>query len=268
MTPDVHITDHWDEKSNGHVVVKFRFEKTDLTSKSWYAAEGSPEVYVPTDIKALRKTCPKCNASNPQVFASGWMCLNSKCQSFWTQKGAVAPEAQDYNPAFLKERSVFDGFLPPYAMNPELIQPNATHGQSFPATKQCWEGIVCKLCGRCNLRRHWDAWKCRTEGCPFEHRLPMDVIPASSVMGDAGYGFQGHGVSQDKIMDPSIKCEVRKHGLYRECIYPLGDGLVISHLISNNVINSAPGGPDDLFCQLQRGGFGLERLPMKQSVGQ
>lgn len=97
---------------------------------------------------------------------------------------------------FLKERTIFNGFLPPYAMNPELIQPHAMHRQAFPATKQCWEGIVCKLCGRCNLRRHWDAWRCRTEGCPFEHRSPLDVIPASSVMGDDWHGFQGHGVPQ------------------------------------------------------------------------
>ena len=196
------------------------------------------------------------------------MCLNAKCDLFWTINGDLAPEVQEYNLAFLKERWIYDGFLPPYAMNPELIQPDATHGQAFPATRQCWEGIVCKLCGRCNLRRHWDAWRCRTEGCPFEHRLPMDVIPASSVAGDAGYGFQGHGVSQDKVSEPTIKCEVRKHGLYRECVYHLGDGLVVTHLISNNVINSAPGGPDELFCRLQKDDFGLERLPLKQSVGE
>ncbi|CAF9907780.1 MAG: hypothetical protein ALECFALPRED_003886 [Alectoria fallacina] len=266
ITPDFHITDHWDEKSNDHVVVKFRLEKTDLNCKSWYAAEDSPEVHVLTDIKALRKECPECNVTRPQVFASGWMCLNGKCALFWTLDGCLAPEAQNYNLAFLKERWVYDGFLPPYAMKPELIQPNANHGQAFPATRQCWEGIVCKICGRCNLRQHWDAWRCRTEGCPFEHKLPMDVIPASSVMGDAGYGFQGHGVSQDKISEPSIICEIRKHGLYRECVYQLGDGLTITHLNSNNVINSAPGGPDDLFCQLQKDDVGLERLPMKQSV--
>ena len=196
------------------------------------------------------------------------MCLNSKCNTFWKVNGILAPEVQEYNPAFLKERWVFDGFLPSYAMNPELIQLNETHGKVFPATKQCWEGIVCKLCGRCNLRRHWDAWRCRTVGCPFEYRLPMDVIPASSVMGDAGYGFQGHGVTQDRILEPEIQCETRKHGLYRECVYQLGDGLVIAHLISNNIINSAPAGPDELFCRLQKEDFGLERLPMKQSVGQ
>lgn len=94
----------------------------------------------------------------------------------------------------------------------------------------------------------------------------MDVIPASSVMGDAGYGYQGHGVSEDKVLEPSVKCEIQKHGLYRESVYQLGDGLTITHLNSNNVINSAPGGPDHLFCQLQKEDFGLERLPMKQSV--
>ena len=83
--------------------------------------------------------------------------------------GILAPEVQDYNPAFLEERWVFDGFLPSYKMNPDLIRPDETHGQAFPATRQCWEGIVCKLCGRCNLRRHWDAWRCRTVGCPFRN---------------------------------------------------------------------------------------------------
>ena len=96
----------------------------------------------------------------------------------------------------------------------------------------------------------------------------MDVIPASSVTGDTGYGFQGHGVVQDKVLETSIQYEARKHGLYRECLYQLGDGLVIAHLISNNIINSAPAGPDELFCRLQKEDFGLERLPMKQSVGQ
>ena len=96
----------------------------------------------------------------------------------------------------------------------------------------------------------------------------MHVIPASSVVGDTGYGFQGHGVSQDKMLETSVRCEVRKHGLYRECVYQLGDGLTISHIISNNIINGASGGPDDLFCQLQIADIGLERLPMKQSVGQ
>lgn len=196
------------------------------------------------------------------------MCLNSKCDLFWKIHGILAPEVQEYNLAFLEERSIFDGILPPYDMEPDLIQLNETHGQTFPVTKQCWEGIVCKLCGRCNLRQHWDAWRCRTEGCPFEYRIPMDVIPASSVMGDTGYGFQGHGITQDKILEAGIQSETRKHGLFRELVYKLGDGLTIAHLISNNIINRAPAGPDELFCQLQKENLGLERLPMKQSVGQ
>lgn len=96
----------------------------------------------------------------------------------------------------------------------------------------------------------------------------MDVIAASSVMGDEWYGFQGHGVPQNKVLEPSLECEVKKHGLYRENAYRLGDGLIIAHINSNNTINSAPGGPDELFKRLQVDNLGLERLPMKQSVGQ
>ena len=43
----------------------------------------------------------------------------------------------------------------------------------------------------------------------------MDVIPASSVMDDAGYGFQGHSVAQDKILEAEIQCQTRKYGLNR-----------------------------------------------------
>ena len=262
-----HITDHWEERSNGHTVVKFRMEKIYLQYRSWFAAADSPEIEI-TDIKALRLECLECNITKPQVFKSGWMCLNGQCPQFWIMNGALAPEEQDYNPAFLKERWTFNGWLPPYSVIPKLIQPDAKYGQAFPATLQCWQGIVCELCGRCNLRKQWDAWRCRTEGCPFEHKIPMDVIPASSVIGDGNFEYQGHGISHDKVLEESIECDVQKHGLYRECIYELGNGLTITHHISNSVINSARGGPDDLFCQLQMEDMGLERLPMKQSVGE
>ena len=95
----------------------------------------------------------------------------------------------------------------------------------------------------------------------------MDVISATSVMGDHGYGFQGHGVCIDKFADATISREVQMHGLYREIIYGLDKGLTISHLISNTIINGTPGGADDLFYQMQVEDCGLERLLMKQSVG-
>ena len=132
---------------------------------------------------------------------------------------------------------------------PELIQPEVTYGLAFPATQQCWQGIVCKLCGRCNLRRHWDAWRCRTDGCPFEHKLPMDVIPASSVTGDTIYGYTGHGISHDDVSEEIVEGKEQLLGFYRECVCQLGNGLTITHHISNNVINSEAGGPDDLMVQ-------------------
>ena len=39
--------------------------------------------------------------------------------------------------------------------------------------------------------------------------------PASSVMDDVGYGFQGHGVSQDKGAEAVIGHEIQKLGLWR-----------------------------------------------------
>lgn len=118
-------------------------------------------------------------------------------------------------------------------MDPELIKPDPTHGQAFPVTRQCWEGVVCKVCGRCNLRRHWDPWRCRTEGCPSEYKLPMDVDPALSALGDAFYGYQGHAVPEDEVFGPSIHRETRQCGLFRETVYQLGEVLNIAYLSSN-----------------------------------
>ena len=47
-------------------------------------------------------------------------------------------------------------------------------------------------CTRCNLRQHQDAWRCRTEGCPFEHKLHTEAISASSVTGDTIGPEWGH----------------------------------------------------------------------------
>ena len=103
--------------------------------RSWSAAKGSPELHVLTDIKALRKECPECNVTKPQVFASGWMCLSGECALFWTLNGISCARGSE-----LQSWSV--GLVTAFchhAMNPELIQPNATPGQEFPATRQCLE---------------------------------------------------------------------------------------------------------------------------------
>lgn len=80
----------------------------------------------------------------------------------------------------------------------------------------------------------------------------MDVIQASSVMGDAGYGLQGHDIRQNTVLEPEIQSEIRKHGLNHECVYQLGHGLDIAHLVSNDFIDGAPAGLDELFCRLQK----------------
>ena len=108
----------------------------------------------------------------------------------------------------------------------------------------------------------------------------LDVISATSVMGDHGDGFQGHGVCidkfaeatvsrevcQDKVVQANISRKVQMPGLYREIIYGLDEEPTIYQPTSNTMINSAPDGADDLFYQVQVEDCGLERLLMKQSV--
>ena len=120
-------------------------------------------------------------------------------------------------------------------------------------------------------RTRFSPWSMQSEkalGClempderlPLEHKLPMDIVLASSVIGDGAYGFQGLRLCRDKVSESTISRGVRKHGLYREVVCDLGNGFIISHLISN-------GEPDNMFHQMQKEDCGLERLPMKQSVG-
>ena len=267
-----HVTDVWDEKSYGKIAVKVRLEKTDLQHKSWWAAENSGSslgILEITKDKAPRATCLVCHQERPQIFAEGWICLNRHCSSFWILDGREIAHGLKltYNPVFLAERTIFDGFLPPFLSVPKPIQATGQHDRLFSVTRQCWRGVVCTRCGRCNSRRDWDAWRCRSEGCDFEWRLPRDIIPASAVMGDLKFGFQGHAICDDEVLDSRIEITEERLGFWRVIRYEIMPGMVISHFCANDVINGKPGGADDIFGILQQGQLNLERQVMDSSVG-
>ena len=265
-----HITYIWAEKIKGKVCFKYRIQKRNLSSKSWWAAKTSqplPHAGPDTKIKAFSKECDDCHVTNKQVYQEGWICLNHACSSFWTLSGSAVPRELRFDVAFINELTVFDVWEPPHNMKPDLIDPNGEHSERIPVNKQGWGGIVCPHCGRCNARRHWDAWRCQTEGCSFIRSLPHKMVYLNDVNNGLLDTFHGHAIPADTIEDPKITLKVVKHGFFRMHSYCLSPGSTISHFLSNEPINATPGGANDVFYALQKVDIGLQRFPMKSAVG-
>ena len=231
-------------------------EKIDLGRKSWWAAEGpSTSLKSSTSVEVNSEACPGCQKLSTQIYKQGWICMNEHCHSHWTLNGKEPPADLDFCDEFLLKRTPFSGCLPPYSIIPKL--PNPTGLQTV--SKQCWQGIVCPQCGRCNPRIDWDAWRCLA--CDFILAPPREIIPASAVMGDQHYEYQGHAIFEDWFEDDTIVTyKSHEHGHYRIHIYELADGIQVSHAQSNGYLNDLPGGANDVFRGLQQANLGLRRL--------
>ena len=253
-----HLTYIWAEKSNDKILFKFRLEKVDVESKSWWAAGGPeslPESQVSGDVKAYGQTCDKCDTFSKQVYQIGWMCLEATCEDHWKLNNAPPPAKLEFNKDFTLERTAFGDTLPPYQVIPEL--PKVTGLQTV--ARSSWKGIVCPKCGRCNQRVHWDAWRCENEKCDFKLSCPPMILPASAVSGDSESEYHGHAISEDAFTD-EVRCQTLTHGCYTISEYHLPKGLTVTHVHANSVINRQPGGADDAFERLQREDLGLQRL--------
>lgn len=55
---------------------------------------------------------------------------------------------------------------------------------------------------------------------------------------------------------------------YTRVTYTLNGIGTITHFVANKAATGRPGGPNDLFRQLQLADLGLRRYPLQQSVGQ
>lgn len=261
---EFHVTDIWAEKTNGKVTWKFRFEKIDLSRKSWWAPEdsnSSPEKREASEVKAMRAGCYACHAISIQVFEQAWVCLNEKCELHFMMDGKELSGNLDFHEDFRNKRTAFEGIEAPYSGMPKL--PNADGAQqqkTFSVTRQCWKGIVCPDCGGCCQRRDWDAWRCQTVDCGFKLTLPREIIPASAVMGDLLYEYQGHAISEDWWLKEQITCEITTHGFYLIHTFHLPYGITVTHGHANAIINSQPGGANHVFRGLQQAELDLKRL--------
>ena len=199
------------------------------------------------------------------------MCLNAQCVKFWKIRGEEVKDADlEFDGFFLAERTEAPEVEAPYPTVPNLIKFNTgeAHEKTLSVTRQCWKGIVCPNCGRCNQRRDWDLWKCLAVGCEFEHSLPRAIIPASAVMGDLDHAYEGHALSDDKWIDTLVSWKPSTYGFFKVHHYKLPhDNIRITHIHSNKTINAKAGGADDIFESLQTASIGLQRLPIKVAPG-
>ena len=262
------VTDVWAEKSNGKTCFKFRFEKLDLATKSWWAAEGTPDPPMVRDfsIKAMRQGCLICDKPSPQIFQEGWMCLNDHCEEFWLINGEEASAELTYDNSFLRERSAWPKIKPPYDLKPALLETDMGNDAGYAVSRVCWKGIACPKCGRCNSREHWDEWKCQTKNCGFTYRVKQSVLSPRAVLGAHDVEFSGHALPQDAFTWPLTE-QTTFMDNWRLQTFDVLPGNVITHFLANSTINKRAGGPHDMFLALQDADMGLQRFPLKNSGG-
>ena len=260
------VTNIWAEKTNGVVCFKYRLEKLDLRSKSWWAAKGSPDTVAEPNyrVKATRKTCTSCDIQSVQVFQQGWLCLNEKCSLFWTIDGAEPSSDLTYNARFLEERTEFPSHIKPaYRLQPEILEENVGNDPTYAFDRFGWKGMACPICGRCNSRAHWDNWRCQTAGCGFTHQVNQPILSTRQVIGGGHFvEATGHAIPYDS-WDPRVTArDPAFQGNWRIHTYDLIPGNSVTHFFANKSINAVKGGPNDMFAALQvENCMELQRFP-------
>ena len=258
------VTDVWAEKENELVVYRYRFEKLDLSTKSWWASRSSPDpafspVHPPT---ATRATCIVCRETYPQVFAQDWICLNPNCAVFWTMDRAEPPTDLSYNIEFLKERKPWPKEIKPaHDLKPSLLEPSIGDDPAYVYCRAGWKGMACPHCGRCSSRRYWDSWRCDNPRCAFVYKLRQPILSPRQVMNGHSVEYSGHALPMDDCSESLNERPTKYIGDWRISTYDLMDGNVVTHFQANKAINTAKGGAHDLFVSLQKDNcMGLQRF--------
>ncbi|PYH92964.1 hypothetical protein BO71DRAFT_400122 [Aspergillus ellipticus CBS 707.79] len=273
------VTHIWYERIGKKAGAKVRFEKLDLSSKSWWAARSLPSP-VPIqerrfDIQPENFQCGACHQWSVQIYNEGWMCLHSPCKRFWTIHESTPPPDLTFHVNFLRARLPPDLEVQPhYSLVPDLLSTLNEEDGDVISKRIAWKGIVCPRCSKCIARRFWQGWKCaegipfspgKSSGCGFEKSLRIRPISLRSVIKDLEISPIKRALNFDpKFMVPEI--DDRSLYPYRKLVYKIPGVGNITHLVSSQSINTRTNGPDDLFKQLQLVDLGLQRYPLQQSV--
>jgi hypothetical protein len=262
------VTDVWRETEKK--TWKFRFEKIDLTQKSWWAprefyATGD-ELLVPRydAFKATEEKCEACRKPSKHIYEQGWVCLNSDCrQYFQFADASIDAHCLTYCDAFLKERSPFKGTQPGPLRPALLTQAEADDTNVTPYDEAFRAGIVCPMCGCCSRRTEWRYWRCENSACDFEYHLRTRMISVDEAI-DEG---MSQARKKPKVIESVRKAQfqVEKYDV-QEYILPGPDGGLAGSVRVFKPrldIKQQADGPDDLFRELQTDNFKLTRNPTR-----
>ncbi|APA11239.1 hypothetical protein sscle_07g060090 [Sclerotinia sclerotiorum 1980 UF-70] len=134
----------------------------------------------------------------------------------------------------------------------------------FGVEERCKQVIVCPKCHGCIRRLEWRQWTCETAGCDFTHTITQIPVPLSKVLlatdfiadkSPLDFAHESVGVNQKPIAHYDV------YGLKipGETI-PAG---WIQIFRSNGLVNSQPGGPNDLYLGMQKDEYKLRRGPAR-----
>ncbi|KAH8816837.1 hypothetical protein F5884DRAFT_236441 [Xylogone sp. PMI_703] len=263
-----HVTDVWCEIMNRFKVWMVRFEKVDLSKRSWWSP--SSELLSPTAVRGFDNirsfaSCKTCHHESKLIYNIGWTCQNNQCVRFFDFAKAYDPLKLDYTAEFLNERTRFLGEGPGSLSPPLLVDADLISMEAFGIEKECKRGIVCPLCGCCSRRIEWDHWFCENSSCNFTHRIRQLPIPISEVVRRCPDSDE---IQLKDTMNGGVRVGQSIRGLYDvyEYIIPGVGGEAIGfvrHFKANGIINQQPDGPNDLFVAMQRDNFGLKRNPAR-----
>ncbi|KAG9316630.1 hypothetical protein JVU11DRAFT_2684 [Chiua virens] len=174
------ITHAWAESQStrdgsGHVVRwKFAFQWCEGQGEPWWSprqemtgATSDPRssmkdsVHLTNTRDASTMPCEDCQTQSPYIYKQGWMCLNPRCNMFWSING-VGPEQLDYREEFLQ-------LLPhKFERLPEISPAKMVEAQDGVTTTYAFsKGWHCTNCGRLSCRFKWEHWEC--SNCQFKY---------------------------------------------------------------------------------------------------
>ena len=266
-------TDIWCEKTNGHVAVRYRFEKLRPQEPSWWTPAGEEDevAEIKNSLDALEPAsavCRSCGNVSMQIYLNGWMCLREWCTNFWTLPDGTAPADDQlrYDPRFLKRRTKWPHSSTPWITRPDLLsfaaETTTLVGEGEDeGLGELTKSIVCPKCGRCTAAKYWTYWLCGNSACAYRVTLPQEKITRAGLRSLAHPITSGYSFSKDTYESEHISMQVSFVGNYRVQIYTIVglENAFIAHMIANETVVEEKGGPDDMFMDLQNNEIGLER---------
>lgn len=260
----------WTEKTKGSgtKVVKtsrYRLERLNRSQPAWYTP-SAVSTLDRSELPLPSRACAACHKVSPQVYLVSWLCLNTECERLWKMPNGIdAPYVElDYHPAFLLARTPWEREQAPFSLNPGIPDLGRTFGDALSYINT--RGIVCPKCGRCNYRYLWRGWQCDAPGCDWRLDAPRQVVQSRN-LGFTAWDMPNSGYGLTKVTCKPVASLQHAyhngHKVLRITIQGL-EGCVLL-LKASQRTNAEPGGPDDMFRELQIGDIGLERRMLRGS---